>query len=275
MKASAGFTACILLVETRLHRTQKGKMFMDEVENNMAVMESAAPEASPPESAPPQEMQIDDRKEKNWREIRRINAELEKKAKAQEELIANLLKQQMSFQNPQASQVDELDSIPDADYIPKGDVKKLLKKEKEEIKKEAREEARRYWEEQEKANFHNRLRSKFSDFDEVVTAETLELLEQQDPDLSSTIAELKDPYKMGLQTYKYIKSLGLSQKAPDHRRTKEVEKKIEQNQKTVQSPQAFEKRPMAQTFQMTEQMKKELWKEMNGYAQMAGGVPNL
>lgn len=245
---------------------------MDEVENNLAVQESATPEISPQESES-HETQVESKQNRNWREMRRMNEELRSKAQAQEELIANLLKQQMAAASPPP--IDELDAIPDDDYLPKGKVKSLLKKEREEIKKEAREEARKYWEEQEKANFHQKLKAKFSDFDEIVTPETLELLDQQDPEMANMIVELKDPYKMGLQTYKYIKSLGLAEKVPNHRRVKEVEKKIEQNAKTVQSPQAFDKRPMAQTFQMTEAMKQDLWKEMERCSQMADGVPKI
>lgn len=248
---------------------------MDEVENNVALQqETDTPQISPQEEDSQQEVQVESKQDRNWREMRRMNSELEKKAKAQEELISTLLKTQMSNQNPPPP-ADELDSIPDDDYIPKRDVKKLLKKESENIRKEAREEAKRILEEQERANFHRRLKEKFSDFDEIVTPETLELLDEQDPDLANTIAELKDPYKIGLQTYKYIKSMGLTSKAPAQKRMKEVDKKLEQNAKTVQSPLAYDKRPMAQTFQLTEQMKQDLWKEMNGYAALADGVPNI
>ena len=76
---------------------------------------------------------------------------------------------------------------------------------------------------------------------------------------------------MGVQTYEYIKAKGLSNKAPVSKRAQETEAKIEQNKKTVlKSPQAFEKRPMAAAFQMTDAMKKELAKEMYGYASQAG-----
>lgn len=249
---------------------------MDDVENNVAVMqESDTPETSPQESTPDQDEQIESKQDRNWREMRRKNAELERKTQAQEEVIQGFIKQTMANQQAPAQVIDDLEAIPDGDYIPKGDVKKLLSKGKEEIKREAVEEMRRIMAEQEKANFHIKLKQKFSDFDEVVTPETLELFEQQDPDLAATIVELKDPYKMGLQTYKFIKSMGLASNAPAHRRSKEVEKRLDQNQKTVQSPQAYDKRPMAQTFQMTEQLKQELWREMNDCSQRAGGVPNL
>lgn len=253
-------------------------MLEDDVENNVAVIEeSAAPETSHQkhEDAASSEPAQDDPQEKNWREMRRKNSELERKARAQEELISLFVKQQSVNQSTPSTPVDELDSVPDGDYIPKGEVRKMIQREKESIKREAREEAQKLLQEREQSNFHQRLQQKFSDFDEVVTSETLELLEQQDPELAATIVELKDPFKMGLQTYKYIKSMGLTSKAPAQRRTQEVAKRMEKNEKTLQSPQAYDKRPMAQTFQLTEKMKKDLWKEMNGYAQLAGGVPDL
>ena len=248
---------------------------MDEVPNEMVVEEITTPETSPQENTPPQETQVEDRQDKNWREMRRINTELERKARAQEELIASLIKQAMPVQQGQREIPDELDSIPDGDYIPKGQVQKLMEKEARKADKRAEETVQRILEEREKANFHKRLKEEFSDFDDVVTAETLEMLEQQHPKLAKTIADLKDPYAMGYQTYEFIKAKGLVDKTPNHRRAKEVEKKIEQNAKTVQSPQAFDKRPMAQTFQMTEKQKQDLWKEMNSFAQMADGVPKL
>lgn len=55
----------------------------------------------------------------------------------------------------------------------------------------------------------NSLKGKFSDFDEVVNPETLAILEEQEPELAQTICELKDPYKIGVQSYKYIKALNI------------------------------------------------------------------
>lgn len=247
---------------------------MDEVENQQAVQEIAAPETSPQEVAAPEVVSQEETQERNFKALReskkeaeRRAHELERKLMMQEEMMAQLLNKAA----PQATpQVDEVDSVPDDDYIPKGYVKKLLKKEREEARKIAQEEVQKTLQEQDKARFMDKLKSKFSDFEDVVNPETLELLEQEDPELASTIMDLKDPYKMGLQSYKYIKSRGLAEKAPAARRTKEVEKKIEQNAKTVQSPQVYDKRPLAQTFQLTEAMKQDLYKEMMRYATNAG-----
>ena len=249
---------------------------MDEVENTVAVEDVAPSETDiPNESESAQEAQIEteNRQDRNWREMRRKQSELEQKNRAQEELIQNFIKQGLATQAPPPP--DELDSVSDQDYIPKGDVARMIKKDREQTKREALEEFDRKLAEKERANFHSRLRTKFSDFDDVVTPETIEIFETQNPDLAETVAALGDPYKMGLQTYSFIKSMGIGSKASAHKRTKEVDKKIEQNAKSVPSPQSYDKRPMAQTFQMTEQMKKELWKEMNYYASQASGVPSL
>ena len=60
--------------------------------------------------------------------------------------------------------------------------------------------------------------------------------------------------------------MNLGDKVPSARRAKEVEKKLEQNAKTVQTPQAYDKRPMAQAFQMSKAEMANIYKEMMGYA---------
>ena len=76
---------------------------------------------------------------------------------------------------------------------------------------------------------------------------------------------------MGLHSYKYIKALGLLDKVPDARHKKEVVQKLERNAKSVQSPTAYDKRPMAQAFVSTQADNKRLYEEMMGYAAKANG----
>jgi hypothetical protein len=105
-----------------------------------------------------------------------------------------------------------------------------------------------------------------------VNSETLELLEETNPRLAASLARTMkdDPYAFAVQSYEYIKSKGLSKVAGTSKRANETEKKIEQNKKTVQTPAAFDKRPMAQAFKITPAMQKELAEEMMHYAQQAG-----
>lgn len=232
------------------------------VSEEIAVPQDEAHEVKPEVSA---SQVAQPREDRNWPEMRRQYNELKQLAKVQAEQLELLKIAQDAKHEP-----DEMESISDEEYIPKGKVKKLVSRELDRIKKEARQEAEKVLQEREKSQFMERLKRQYSDFDEIVTPETLALLEQQDPELAISIAETQDPYKIGLQSYKYIKALNLSEKVPSSRHAKEVERKLEQNKKIVQTPQAYDKRPMAQAFRLTDLEKSKLYEEMTQYASMAG-----
>jgi len=213
---------------------------------------------------------VEDHQERNWRELNRVKKELERKARVQEELIERLMQQQQP-QAPimQSQEEDELDSIPDDDHLVKRQQKKLVKKEVEPLQKRIDElESRLH--KQSQIDRYESLKRKFPDFEDVVNAETTAILEEQEPELAQTIIDMKDPYKIGMQTYKYIKALNISDQVPKARRSKEIDKKLESNSKTMQSPQAFDKRPMAQAFKLTDSEKNKLYEEMMGYASQVG-----
>lgn len=243
----------------------------EEVQTNSSHEEIATPETTNHEEikeiVPVSKPSDEDRKERNWKAARERQKELERELLMQREINERLLK--MTEKAP-VQEVDELDQLSDDEYIPKGKVKKLVHKEKDRIVKQTVEEVEKLLKQRDQANFMDKLKRQYSDFDEIVNADTIALLEMNDPELAETIAELKDPYKIGIQSYKYIKALGLSEKAPEARRTKEVEKKLEKNAKTVQTPQAYDKRPMAQAFKMTDAEKTKIYEEMMGYASQAG-----
>jgi hypothetical protein len=246
---------------------------MDELEN------SVVPEVAPPETqdhvpldatpTPITVNKVDDQQDRNWKEMRQRQKDLEQKLKYHEEMNEKLLKLQLANQPVKALEVDELDAISDDEFLHKAQQKKLVKKELDPLQKRL-EDLESQLHAQKQLQFIDNLRKKYSDFDEVVNVETMSLLEENDPELAQTIVELKDPYKIGMQTYKYIKAMNLTSKVPETRRSKEVEKKIESNAKTVQTPQAYDKRPMAQAFKLTDADKGELYKEMMGYASQAG-----
>ncbi len=251
---------------------QKEKKLMDsEVENISAPAEIVPPQPESQREASQNEAQVESRQDRNWREMRKAQDELIQKTKLQEEMIARLLSVQKPVEPAVDHEWEELEKIADDEHIPKGKVKKLINKAKQDAAQSAQEAVEKAFEQREKSRFMDKLKSQFSDFDDIVNPETLSLLEENDPQLAITIAEVKDPYKIGLQSYKYIKALGLADKVPQARRVKEVEKKLEQNAKTVQSPQAFDKRPMAQAFRLTETEKRDLYNEMMEAASRAGG----
>lgn len=214
--------------------------------------------------------------ERNWKAMRLKNAELEKRLREREEMLDKFMQSQLAQTAQAPKEVDEFDSIADDEFIPKGKVKGLVQKEAQKYAKEiARQEVESFHQKQQQNQFMDRLNRQYSDFSEIVNAETLSLLEEKEPELAATIADLKDPYKIGMQSYKYIKAMGIASKVPDSRREKEIEKAIEKSEKNIPSPVAFDKRPIAQAFKMTDAMKKELYREMHGYAAMASSVPEM
>lgn len=237
---------------------------MDEVTNSE--IEQVAPVETSP-IAGIEQQPVEDVQDRNWRELNRAKRDLEKKLKMQDELLEKLLHNQQ----PQAvhhQEPDELDQIPDDDYVPKGKQKKLVKKEVEPLQRRI-DELEAKLQQQAQVNQFENLKRKYSDFDDVVNPDTIAIFEEQEPELAQAIIDTQDPYKKWIQTYKYIKALNISEQVPKARRAREIEKKVESNKKTVQSPQAFDKRPMAQAFKLTDAEKSQLYEEMMHYASQA------
>ena len=216
-----------------------------------------------------QNVEAENRNQRNWSAMREKQEVLERELRMQREMNEKLLHMATQSFPKQQEEQDEFDSLGDDEIIQKGRLKKYVEKEKSKIVKEAMQEVERHLAKREQSQYLVKLKSNYSDFDEVVNKETLALLEENEPELAQTISEISDPYKAYLQCYKFIKSSNLILKAPESRRTKEINKKIEKNENTVQSPQAYDKRPLAQAFKMTDEVKTQLYEEMMGYASQA------
>jgi len=238
------------------------------------------------EGAPPVEHQVNEvydakaakekADERNFRAMRLKNADLEKRLKHYEEMQMRIMEAQMSNAAPATQKFDELDSIGADEFIPKGKVEQLVERKAQKYAEQiAKREVESYFKKQNDSQFLDRLNRQYSDFAEIVNPETLSLLEEKEPELAQTIADLKDPYKIGMQSYKYIKAMNLLDKVPETRRRQEIDRAIEKSEKSIQSPVAHDKRPIAQAFKMTDAMKKELYREMHHYAAMASSVPEM
>lgn len=211
----------------------------------------------------------EDKQDRNWRAMRQRQEELEREIKRRDEVLEKILLQN----TPRQQEVEEPEE-PDDEFISKGKVKKVAHKAVAPLEKRIQELESRL-EQKHKSDLIQDLRRRYPDFEEIVNQETLALLEEKDPELATFIAETKDAYKMSVQSYKYIKALKLSDEVPKARHAREVEKKIEKNAKTVQSPTTYDKRPMAQAFRMTDDLKSQLYEEMQQYSRMAGSVPEM
>lgn len=249
------------------------KRFMDEHDQNSEENEFATQENVANESMHDQQIQNDEAIKKaetdnrNWKAMRQRQKELEVEIQRRDEMLDRVLKSQ---NNQTVQQVEDPEDLDD-DIIPAGRVKGIARKAVQPLEKKIHELEQKLAQ-QEQQKLLGSLRTKYSDFDDVVNVETLELLEKQEPELAATIAQLNDPYKMGLQSYKYIKALNVVENVPDARRKKEVVQKMEKNAKAVQSPQAYDKRPMAQAFKESAADKSRLYEEMMHYAGKASGL---
>ena len=241
------------------------------------------------EVAPQVEVQVNEVKEtqqvqepvnnQHLKAMRLKNAELERELKQLRDHQMQIMQVQLANSAPVHHEVDEFDKIGDEEFIPLGKVKKLAEKNTQKVLKNTeeivRQEVQKALKKQEDTQFMDRLSRQYSDFSEIVNPETLSILEEKEPELAATIADLKDPYKIGVQSYKYIKAMGLAKSATEARREKEVDKAIAKSEKAVTSPMAYDKRPIAQAFKLTDAMKKDLFREMHGYAALASSVPEM
>lgn len=240
---------------------------MEEDQNSS--IDEVAPQDQQPEAIEtpveePEESIKKDDQEKNWREVRRKQKEFEYQLKMKDELIEKLLK---SSTTPEQAPKEPEESIAEDDFPTWAQTQKGIEKHASKI---AEQKYRELEEKKEQSRFMERLSAKYSDFSDIVNPDSIAIFEEKDPELAATIADLKDPYKMGLQTYRFIKAMNISDEVPAKRHEREVEKKLEKNEKTVQSPQAYNKRPMAQAFKLTESDKKALYTEMMQYATGSG-----
>ncbi|HEY5236106.1 MAG TPA: hypothetical protein VIJ14_08010 [Rhabdochlamydiaceae bacterium] len=243
---------------------------MEEVQTQNAepemVQDVEHPETETAQEAAPKES----RQDRNWRELNRAKDEAERKVKMQDEMLARLMTSQQTVQQSPVEE-DILADLAKEEYVGGEKVAKGLRKIEERFEKKLQAMEAKY-KEKEQNSLYNSVKSEYADFDQVVTPETLDLIEETNPRLAASLAKTmkEDPYSFAIQSYEYIKAKGLSKKFEPAKKMSEVDKKIEQNKKTVQSPHAYDKRPMAKAFELTDDLKKDLQKEMYQYAQHAG-----
>jgi len=248
---------------------------MEEVENNGGEQATVHEEIASPQTEANQEVKnpqvapVESRQERNWREMRQRQADLERENQLLREMHQRSIQPQVQPQEPQVDLISELSK---QDYVPGELAAKSIKKVQEEFAKQLQELKNQY-QQSKYVDSINELRKEYPDLEDVVNPDTLQIVKEKNPRLAQAWQGLDD-YSIYVQAYPYIKNTGILDEATGSRRAKEVEKKIEQNKKTVQTPQAFEKRPMAQAFnfdRLSESQKKDLFNEMTGYARLSGG----
>lgn len=264
---------------------------MEDVSNQGVVEETLQTETASPQTETEQDKSSyeeqpnadvkTDHQDNSWiKKLRRDRDEAVKKAaeearksQMQEELIRQLMANQTQAPT-QSAEEDILSQIEREEYVPGDKVAKALKQQQEQFNKQL-EEMRNFNKKQEISKQEEKLRSQYADYDEIVNPDTLDILKETNPKLFNRVVNLLkvDAVDGASFAYETIVSQGIADQIPGLKRSKEIEKKLEQNKKTVQSPAAYDKRPMAQAMSMpeTKEAKQALWQETLKYASMAGG----
>lgn len=194
-----------------------------------------------------QEQNEESSKDYNFRQLRETNKQLEARLRKSEEMLENMSRSKLS---PEES--EDL-NIGEEDLIEGKHLKKVIARLEQKIQAN------------EQAYIPDRLRSKFTDFDQVVTKENLERLQQSEPELYNTIRSGSDLFQKGVAAYKTLKSLGIIDEQETYMKNKEI---VQNNHKKPISAQAIKGQGAlheANIFAngLTPELKKSLLKEMS------------
>lgn len=161
-----------------------------------------------------QEQQKNDR-EINFERLRKKTEALESELQKRDEMLRaqqQTLSQLESRFAPQDR--DEIDLLPDEELIDKAKFKRLIEKERTNLRKEAESIARQTYQKIDNENYQNKLYQAFPDYDQVVNASNAEKLQDKDPEFVALLAEVKDEYKRREMAYKKMKKIAQTEQAP-------------------------------------------------------------
>lgn len=246
---------------------------MEEVQTQGETAEIAAPttETNQEQTQTVAHQATESRNSRDWKELRRVKDELERKSRMQDEVIARLMNQQ----TPSATQVPDPDeeiisSIQKEDYVPGEKVAKGFKSLEKKFEKKLQDMEKKY-QAQAQTDSYASLRKEWKDLDDVVNPENLKLVLETNPRLASVWKNLDD-YSIAVQAYPYLKNSGLLGEPSMDRRAQEVDKKIDSVKKAPPpSVPMSENRTMAQAFLMKDPNKEKLFREMQNAAARVGG----
>lgn len=135
--------------------------------------------------------------------------------------------------------------------------------------KQLQEDINKYKQQTIQATTEARIKAQFNDFDSVVTTETIEQLQNNYPELATTLQTAPDLYTQAVSAYTLIKKLGIvPESAYESERQRVYTNTSKPRPSNAVSPQHGES-PLskANAFAggLTEDLQKELWKEMKMY----------
>lgn len=255
---------------------------MDDVQNDGVEQEIVQTETAPPQTearhedvpeqeAPPAE-------DKSWiSKLRRDRDDAVRKSRMQDELIAKLMTPQQQYQAQDGVvEEDVLSDLSKEEFVPGEKVAKAYRKLEEKFEKKIQEIEKKSAVQAMNSRYSD-LQKQYPDLTEVVNRETLEVLATNNPQIGAVL-DGKSDYEIYVLAYPLIKNSGILDQMKGVSRRQETDRKLEQNKKTVPSPQSFDKRPIAQAFnydRLSKEQQNELAREMRMYAAQAPGVKPL
>lgn len=162
------------------------------------------------EVAKPETTQLNSASDKalNFRKLEAAR-DAEREARIRAEMQAESLRKEIEsikdmLRPPEKDPLDEVDG-----YIDPAVFKAKLEKERAAFERRAEEIAKKTYEEQkrreEQTNFLQRLKTEYSDYDQVMTEDNVKELEENAPEFLSVVLEIPDEYVRRKQTYNFIK----------------------------------------------------------------------
>ena len=168
------------------------------------------PEIAPPVEAEPALAQetkapVESDADRNWRAMRESQEQLRQEVE-REKFKRQLLEEEFAKRHqavPQ-TQEEELPQLSPDDWLTVDQHQKLTRKQMQEVVEQAlaKERAKRAAE-----DLPNRIKSKYQDFDAVVSEENVNKLKAQEPEIAAALGQISDPYAQAVAAYKYIKTL--------------------------------------------------------------------
>ena len=197
----------------------------DELDTNTQQYEQTQPQEQETQPVQQQNSTQESQKEANMR-ILRERAEAAERRALELERMVQMNMSQNNQQAPQKLQLTEEEDdfdLSDDTYIEGKHLKKYVKSLKQELKN-TKKQFEEFHQQNSLAQAEVKLKSQFSDFDSVVSAENLEKLKLQKPSLFRSIMSNPDIYDRGYTAYELIKNSGMVNES-----YQQVDKRLEEN----------------------------------------------
>lgn len=200
-------------------------------------------------------------KDYNFKRLREEKERLEKEREQDRQMMMALQQELMKRQEAQAPaqpQEEEFQYSGD-DWITYEQFDKLSAKKAQEAAVKAVEE---YRQKQSQKELPERLRSRYNDFDDVVSESNIEKLKTLEPEIAKALSQIKDQESQAVAAYKYIKSL-----VPQSENNDASRKQMDKRSAMPKSPNSVAGQSalsQAAAFEngLTSDLKQQLYREM-------------